>query len=464
MSMRPFEIRISEAQLQRLEESFGARKEVETAAFLLAGVQRTENRRALLGRRIVEIPGSEYKVRTAHRIELTPRAINGLISLCEAGGLTAILCHSHPHDSSYSPSDDHGEKRIASTLREFTGHEEVGSLLLTPRRLLARVWTKNNRQVPVSKVTIIGNRIRTSWIDGKPNRSRPNDPEIHDRQIRAFAKEGQGLIEGARVGIVGVGGTGSSVAEQLVRLGVKDLILIDKDEFAPSNVSRMYGTFDRHVSPSLFDRLRGQPVKKVEIVRRHLEGISPDVVVRTLASNVANRRAFKILLDRDVVFICTDDHWGRSVLNQIAYQFLIPTINLGVALDSEEGEIRAGNGVVQILRPDTACLWCAEHLDSERIAAESLPHELRKDRIEEGYLRGLEEAAPSVVSLTTTLAGLGVTWFLQLLTGFMGTAGGMTRQNYFMLEGRVRRGRTTQKSECVCQRFLGYGNLKRYPI
>ena len=44
------------------------------------------------------------------------------------------------------------------------------------------------------------------------------------------------------VGIVGCGGTGSAVAEQLARLGVRRFILTDPDTLSASNVTRVYGS------------------------------------------------------------------------------------------------------------------------------------------------------------------------------------------------------------------------------
>lgn len=464
--MSSYDLRISEDDFRKLEELLWEREGVESAAFLLAGVQRNGGRTALLGRRVVKIPASEYDVRTNKRIELSTRAINGLAALCEANGLTAVLCHSHPMDISYSPSDDHGERRIAATLRQITEIPEVGSLLLTPESQHGRLWRGDPRDPDeFNQLVIVGSRLRKLQLHERKQTSLPSRPDIHDRQIRAFGEEGQALLEDAKVGVVGVGGTGSPLAEQLVRLGVRDLAIIDKDEFQDSNLSRMYGTFHRHVQPGFLDRLRGQSTRKVDIVRDHLKKIAPTATIRTYDGNVASPEATTELLDRDVIFTCTDDHWGRSVINQIAYQYLIPVINIGVALDSDDdGEITAGNGVVQVLRPGQPCLWCAEHLDSERIAAESLPEDRRQDRVEEGYLRGLNDQVPSVVSLTTTIAGLAATWFLQLMTGFMGRAGGISRQNYFMLEGRVRRASPSKNDECVCRRYRGFGDLKNLPV
>jgi tRNA A37 threonylcarbamoyladenosine dehydratase len=65
-----------------------------------------------------------------------------------------------------------------------------------------------------------------------------------DRQIRAFGPDGQRLLAETRVGVVGAGGTGSAVCEQLVRLGVGDVLVLDPDVINDdgSNVTRVYGS------------------------------------------------------------------------------------------------------------------------------------------------------------------------------------------------------------------------------
>ncbi|MGH2367194.1 MAG: hypothetical protein ACRDI2_03260, partial [Chloroflexota bacterium] len=170
-----------------------------------------------------------------------------------------------------------------------------------------------------------------------------------------------------------------------------------------------------------------------------------------------------LLIDRDSVFSCLDEHWGRAVLNQLAYQYLIPTINLGVRLDVNETGLRGAAGSIQTLRPGVACLWCAGLLSPDRIRAESLSVRERKRLQEEKYVIGLETQAPSVISLTTTLSGLAVTQFLQLITGFLGLDGGFRRLNYFIPEATVRPGETPVRDSCQCRRVLARGDMLELP-
>ena len=285
--------------------------------------------------------------------------------------------------------------------------------------------------------------------------------DIYDRQVLAFGKAGQCLISRAKVGIVGVGGTGSPTAEQLARLGVNDIVLVDPDVFSPSNLTRMYGTFvckeKRWKWPW---RSMSRPEPKVDLVARHLKRIQPGVRVKTIALSVVLRDAARQLLDRDVIFLCTDDHWGRSIVNQLAHQYLIPTINIGMSIRSRDGVISGASGAVDIIRPGTACLWCSQSLNPGRIAAEGMPSKERDVLQHEGYVEDVDTPAPSVISVTTALSGMAVTIFLQLLTGFMGKAGAVSRLRYDILEGTVRRGTSAVKPECICQKVKGFGELR----
>jgi hypothetical protein len=133
---------------------------------------------------------------------------------------------------------------------------------------------------------------------------------------------------------------------------------------------------------------------------------------------------------------------------------------MGVRIDSDSGKIRNAAGTVDILRAGKPCLWCREFLNAERIRAESLPPKERESLLREGYVQGISDRTPSVVSLTTTVSGLAVTSFLQLITDFMGDAGDISRLNYDIMTGTISRGSGDIKRDCRCLKDKGYGDLK----
>jgi hypothetical protein len=184
------------------------------------------------------------------------------------------------------------------------------------------------------------------------------------------------------------------------------------------------------------------------------------IKVAKIPRHIAEHTAARSLLDRDVIFLCTDDHWGRSIVNQLVYQYYIPAINMGMHIAASNGSITGASGCVDILRPDLPCLWCRQFLRADRIAAESMPLKDRAALIKEGYVQDIDTPAPSVISINTTLSGMAVTAFLQLMTDFMGENGNISRLNYQIMEGTVRRGITDIADPCICRKVRGYGDLK----
>jgi molybdopterin/thiamine biosynthesis adenylyltransferase len=427
----------------------------EAAVFGLVGVSRHGDTTDILVRRVIAVPIEAYDEQLTYHLEIAPQAINGLASLAEANGLGALLCHCHGDESTYSPSDDFGERRVFGTLRAFVPPEApTVSLLFRADGFEGRVWLPgSDRSLRLDEVVVIGRSIERHLF-GPSKTVAPLDATL-SRQVLAFGEDGQRAISASRVGVVGTGGTGSAVAEQLVRLGVRDLVLIDPDGWDPSNVTRVYTTVPSEA---------GDDRKKVARVADGLRRIAPSARIQAIPSSVVLDTAAATLIDRDLIFLCTDDHWGRSVVNQLAYQYLIPTLNLGVRMDATDGEISGASGTVDVLRPDVPCLWCRQALRSERIAAESLPRSARSQLEREGYVEGLDTPAPSVISLNTVVAGLAVTQFLQLLTDFMGAPGEIERMRYDPLNGIVHRGRTMPPDDCLCRHVRGFGDLKTLPV
>ena len=63
----------------------------------------------------------------------------------------------------------------------------------------------------------------------------------YDRNIRFFGKEGQDRLAACSVAVVGVGGLGTHVVQQLALLGIGQLALIDKGELKENSRNRYIG-------------------------------------------------------------------------------------------------------------------------------------------------------------------------------------------------------------------------------
>lgn len=227
------------------------------------------------------------------------------------------------------------------------------------------------------------------------------------RQILALGVEGQRVLRRLHVGVVGASGTGSPVCEQLIRLGVGRLTVIDPDILTDTNVTRVWNSTTEDES-----------MPKVDIVARTAKRIGLGTAVTPIQDTIANEAAARALRHCDVVFGCTDDNVGRLVLSRLAYIYLIPVIDMGIRIDTDGEHVSAIDGRVTYMAPGSACLKCRGWIDFERLAAENLPEDERKDLVDEGYVVDLDDPDPSVITYTTAVAAHAVSQLLDRLFGF----------------------------------------------
>jgi molybdopterin/thiamine biosynthesis adenylyltransferase len=256
-----------------------------------------------------------------------------------------------------------------------------------------------------------------------------------DRQVRALGPDGQNVLRLLTVGVVGAGGLGSHVIQQLVHLGVGRIVVVDPDRVASSNLSRLVGA-------SRFDVIFRRA--KTGVARRLARRVGGPTEIAEVRGSVTDEEPAHRLLQCDVIIGCTDNQWSRTVLNAIAYQYYVPVLDLGVELQTGG----AMGGRITWLVPGAACLWCQRILSSERVRVEQLPPIAHADELARGYMQGIDEPAPSVVSINGVVASLAVTELLARSTGFAGSEARPNVLMYRISDGVVRR--SLVKSDPVC--------------
>ncbi|HLI52351.1 MAG TPA: ThiF family adenylyltransferase [Thermomicrobiaceae bacterium] len=310
------------------------------------------------------------------------------------------------------PRHSRRDHRVDELLREpfaiRAGVDLYVSLVVSPRvdgfAFAGRVLG-DDLEGRVERLMISGDRFAFHAAFDAP--SEFSLPAEFDRQVRAFGGDVQEVLSTLNVAVVGSGGTGSSVCEQLVRLGVRRLVLVDPDTLSASNVTRVYGSTPADV---------GRP--KVEILRDHLQAIAPDVVIDTIEGKVTEEPLARRLVGSDVIFGCTDDNAGRLVLSRVAAYYLKPLIDCGVLISSTDGFLEGIDGRVTVVTPGRACLVCRGRIDMARAQAEQLDPTERAARAAEGYAPELGAVEPAVVSYTTAVASAAVSELLERLIGY----------------------------------------------
>src|SRR6266487_2647066 len=119
--------------------------------------------------------------------------------------------------------------------------------------------------------------------------------ERYSRNELLFGKAGQERLASTRVAIVGVGGLGSHVSQQLAYAGVQSLTLVDPDKVELSNLNRLVGAVPGDVG-----------VEKVNVIRRSVSSVNPDADVSTYADVLNGDTTGAAVAEVDVVFGCVD--------------------------------------------------------------------------------------------------------------------------------------------------------------
>ncbi len=388
-----------------------AREPLETAGVLIVGVAKGGRGTRLIGRKYIAAPSDGYDQREDDGLVLNPRAWAPALAQAETLGGSALFVHTHPGGIPEPSRRDEGVDRdLAEPFRIRTGSPVYGSMVMSLTgdapgfAFTCALETAPGSRVDVSELLVVGRRLRavSAWGADRPHTA----PALFDRQVKAFGGDVQAVLGRLRVGVAGAGGTGSAVLEQLVRLGVRDIVLADPDDLTDSNVTRVYGSRAADVGKA-----------KVDVQRRHLTAIAPDLSLRTLRPGSTYLSTARALAGCDVVFGCTDDEAGRIVLSRLAYYYLIPVIDCGVLLSSDGGRLLGIDGRVTTMVLGQACLVCRNRVDLARAAAETLDPEQLRARQHEGYAPELAGQEPAVVTYTTSVAALAVGELVERLTG-----------------------------------------------
>lgn len=170
----------------------------------------------------------------------------------------------------------------------------------------------------------------------------------------------QTSIERARVGIVGLGGGGSHIVQQLAHLGFCRFEVFDPDVAEDSNLNRLVGATVADVAAG---RL------KVEIAERVIRGLCPNGEVGAHAERWQDNPA--PLRTCDLVFGCLDSFAGRRELEVCARRYLVPLIDIGMDVHLVEPEPPRVVGQVIVSMPGGPCMQCLGFLSEETLAREA---------------------------------------------------------------------------------------------
>ncbi|HWF49763.1 MAG TPA: ThiF family adenylyltransferase [Solirubrobacteraceae bacterium] len=231
--------------------------------------------------------------------------------------------------------------------------------------------------------------------------------ERNSRNIALFGEEGQDTIAKTKVTIIGAGGLGGPVAEDLAYLGVLDYRVVDRDVVSNSSLNRLKGATPAHIGK-----------KKVNVAKTMIKAIQPAAKIEAIDAWLADA-PHEAIADVDVVFGCLDKDIHRVELTRRCTEASVPFFDLATDVhDTGNGALVYGGRVLWSGQSER-CPFCMDLLDQASIRRDTLSPEQRSDydAIYGVPKTELDETGPSVVSINGVIASLAVTEFMVWVTG-----------------------------------------------
>lgn len=424
-----------------LEGHLRGAEPAEGGAFALLGSASGPDGARLYVRELVDQPDYAWRLQGRAQIAPSSRWTSEVLVKASNEGAGVAFIHSHPPGiggRGFSTTDEWWHEAFVPPVLDILGDLPFVSAVYCGGRMDGAAWVGGRRR-ELARTTIIGSPLREVGPDAGSVEALLGA----DRQIQLWGRDGQAVLGRLVVGVVGAGGNGSAVAEQLVRLGVGRVILVDFDVVSASNVTRVYQVTLDDV---------GQ--LKVQVIGRGLRAIRGSAVDE-FVGRVGDAAVVDALLGCDLVVGCTDRHAPRSTLNDIAYQHFMPVVDIGCRVGVRNGRTEGLLSEVRLLLPDSPCLWCMDAISPDAVRAEALPEAERDGLARDGYIRGMGEE-PSIIPLTSITASLAVLHVLDLALGLLGWPSGriildMHQRRFFEPEDSIRSG-------CACRRRWGVGD------
>jgi molybdopterin/thiamine biosynthesis adenylyltransferase len=204
---------------------------------------------------------------------------------------------------------------------------------------------------------------------------------LTDRNIGILSEEQQEKLNNSCVGIAGLGGIGSPIAEMLCRLGIGTFNILDHGSFEPTNSNRQIYSFSETNN-----------LKKIDITEEFLKKINPEIKIRKF-DGIDNSNVSQFVNEMDVIALGIDSVKPCLHISREARKKKIPLV--------EGWAVLFGN--VRVFTPETPTLEEVYQMNTSQLEVDTISPEKEKEllihslNIVTTQLPGLIDYYPSAV-------------------------------------------------------------------
>ena len=201
--------------------------------------------------------------------------------------------------------------------------------------------------------------------------------EIASRQMSIVTRSEQERFKDAKITVIGCGGIGGETIEMLARMGVGELVLVDKDAYDLSNLNRQ-----------TLATIADLGLVKSDVAAEKVRLINPYVKVTTFNEHIDQTNIEKVMKDSDIVIDALDNVLTRVIVSRKAKEIGIPYIH---------GAIHGTMGQISVFLPNSDKTY------EEMFNLPSIGKELDDETVES--LKNVTSGVPPVIGPTPNLIG-----------------------------------------------------------
>jgi hypothetical protein len=405
MNRKQYSVTITKHLYDELQSALFPGDGYESVAFGLCSRASSGDRERLIVQSIYPISSETYIHRSDNCVTWSTELLRKLLLEAAQNTLSILKLHSHPSGyQKFSSLDNKSDVQIKDTMVDWMVDTLCASVIMTPDGKLFGRIVLDNGFLPIDCIQVVGHELK--FFHSSFDKRGFN--EWKKKNAQAFGDATTSLLSKLKIGVVGCSGTGSPLIEQLTRLGVGGMVLVDPDRVEEKNLNRILNSTTCDAQTAAL---------KVDVMKRAVFAVNPQCNVSTYAVNIYDsEQALRDLSTCDVIFGCVDSIDGRHLLNLISTYYCIPYIDLGVKLIADgRGEITKICGSIHSIAPGGSSLMSRGVYTSEDLTSASfLRHDPEEylSLVSEKYIKNVSVEKPAVVSINMVTASSAVNEFL----------------------------------------------------
>jgi molybdopterin/thiamine biosynthesis adenylyltransferase len=406
------QLRISGFHHEMLKQHLLPADGSEAVAVALCGRFSESESEVLLVHDLTLIPYDECYSRESDILHWSTQRIQHYFERIGKSDLALLKIHSHPGGyDKFSRTDDASDNEFFDSAFGWAMNDKphASAVMLPEGKIFGRFFFSDLNHEPIDKILVAGDIIRQF-----SNLKQINIADFSLRTVQAFGERTYQNLSEMTVGVVGCSGTGSPVIEQLTRLGIRKLVLVDPDIVEKKNLNRIINT-------TISDAKKQKPkvIAIADAIKKIGLGTDVDFHQVNLYDDV---ETLKALIKCDVIFGCMDSVDGRHLLNQLCSFYLLPYFDLGVKLEANGfGGIKQICGSVHYIQPCKSSLLTRGVYTIEDLRASSQyrrnPGEFENLK-KNSYIKNVNINSPAVISVNMQVASHAVNEFLNRIHPF----------------------------------------------